>query len=182
VDSEKHLDVNLAVNNFLKYFESLSRLPLITDAEMSCLFGEEINSVLVDLDYYNRQEKLCRSCASRCCQIIECEFYVSGLSRCPVYSSRPLLCRMHFCNQFSPRYCLQVKEIGDIFLESLLAAERLGSKKVGLFDTPPLGKQAPGLVAAVTPHIKAIREGRLDEPAALLAIQNEVDCFYGCFR
>lgn len=175
MDGNHHLDVNKAVSNFLAYFESLSRLPLITDAEMDQVFGTEVTLALAELEGYNQQGKLCQDCASRCCRLVDCELYTAELNRCPVQAFRPVLCRMHFCQKFALTYSSLVKEVGDIFLESLLAAERLGSKKASLCDSPPLGKYAPELVAAITPRIMAFKEGRLDEGSALGIIQSEAE-------
>jgi hypothetical protein len=172
---ERHLDVDRAVNRFLKHFESLSRLPLVSDAEMDGLYGEEVSEGLAELECYNQQEKLCQDCRSRCCQLVDCELYAPDLSRCPIYSFRPALCRMHFCQKFVPRYSALVKETGDVFLEGLLAAEKINGRRASLFDSPPLGKLVPHLVAVVLSQISAIRENRLDEASALRKIQAEVE-------
>jgi hypothetical protein len=170
VGSEHHLDVIKETENFLKYFERLSRLPLVTDDEMARLFGEGVNSALAELESYNQQEKLCARCAKRCCLLVDCELYSPELNSCPIKSCRPLLCRMHFCNQFTSVHPVQVKEIGDIFLESLLAVEKQDKKKAALFDTPPLGKFLTGQVAAIKSLLDEYTKGRLDEPTVLKLI------------
>ena len=172
------MDIDKAKNNFLRNFERLSRLPLITDDEMQQLFGEEVKSALSELECYDQQEKLCAHCISRCCLLVDCELYTPELSCCPIHSFRPLLCRMHFCNRFALAYPSFVKEIGDIFLESLLAAERQNKKKAALFDSPPLGQYAPELVAAITSLIVDFKKGRLDDSSALEMIQAEVEHYY----
>jgi hypothetical protein len=169
----RHLDVAKAVNTFLENFENLSHLPLITDTEMDRLFGQEVQAGLAELERYNRQGNVCRNCPSKCCRLVDCELFAPELTQCPVYPLRPVLCRMHFCHQFDTEYKTLVKETGDVFIESLLAAERRASRKARFFDCPPLSQLAPGLVTAITPLIKAFREGRLKEAAALDLIQAE---------
>jgi Fe-S-cluster containining protein len=170
-----HLDVDRAVGNFLKYFESLSYLPLIADAEMDGLFGAEVKELLAELERYNGQERICRDCVNRCCQLVDCELYSPELSRCPIHSFRPPLCRMHFCNKFVAQYGALVKEAGDVFLESLLAAEKVNGEKARLFDSPPLGGLIPRLVAFASPLITAIRENGVDEAAAWGMIRAEIE-------
>ncbi len=168
-------DINLAVSNFLKHFESLSHLPLISDAEMDSLFGQEVAAALHELELYGRQEGFCRSCRSRCCLLVDCELYVPSFSRCSIHNFRPVLCRMHFCNKFAPVYRDLVKAVGDIFLDSLLAGEHLDPAKTKLLDSPPLGILAPDLVARIKGIIKAFDEGILEEKAALKSIAAELE-------
>ena len=174
-EAEPHLDINRAVANFLKHFEGLSRLPLISDAEMLRLFGPEVIAGLAELERYNSQEKLCQECTARCCRLVDCELYAPDLGRCPIYSYRPVLCRMHFCQNFVPRYGALVKEAGDIFLESLLAAEKINGRRARFFDSPPLVQLVPRLVEEVLARISAVREKRLDEPSALKQIEAEIE-------
>jgi Fe-S-cluster containining protein len=160
---DRRLDVSRAVSNFLRKFESLSRLPLITDTEMDRLFGEEVNLAIAELEFFNRKENFCRCCTSRCCQIVNCEIYSSKFSRCPIYDFRPLLCRMHFCHKFPPEYSDSIRDLGDIFLDSLVSIERRDNKKARLFDSPSFKNCAPELAAKITPLIKAFEAGSLDE-------------------
>jgi hypothetical protein len=171
-------DVDLAVRNFLNKFESLSHLPLMTDAEMDIIFGDEVPAALRELELYNHREDLCRTCRSRCCLLVDCELYAPGLSRCAIHEFRPLLCRMHFCNKFSPVYREMVKAAGDIYLESLLAGEHLDPAKIRLLDSPPLGHLLPDLVAGIRPLLKAFEEGRLDEPHVLKFIAGKLEKLY----
>jgi hypothetical protein len=173
--ADHHLDIERAVRSFLQNYESLSRLPLISDSEMSRLFGEEVASALTELELFNRQGQFCLRCRGSCCRLVSCELYTPGLTRCPVQDLRPVLCRMHFCRQFSGVYPLLVKETGDIFLDSLIAAEKKGFKEVFLFDCPPLAKPAPGLVKSISRCIDDLREGRTDEAAALRDIEAEIE-------
>ncbi len=170
--SSQHLDVNKALQNFLKNIESLSCLPLITDAEMDRLFGEDVKSALIKLDFFNQQEKLCKVCDSRCCQLVKCELYTTKFRQCPIHERRPVLCRMHFCQKFSLVYPVLVKELGDIFLECVIAAERVDSKKAHLFDSPSFKNCAPDLIESIVPLIKSFTNGSIDEESALLKIEN----------
>jgi len=81
---------------------------------------------------------------------------------------------MHFCNKFAQVYPSEVKELGDIFLESLLAAERQDKKKAALFDTPPFKRFVPDLVTAVTSLLEEFKKGLLDEPSVLSAIHEVI--------
>lgn len=172
-------DINLAVVNFLQHFESLAFLPLIADSEMGLLFGDEVTAALSELERYNQQENLCHTCRGRCCTLVKCEFYLPLLSRCPVHHLRPLLCRLHFCHQFAPPYQELVKAVGDIFLESVIAGERINRVKARLLDSPPLSKLAPQMVSGVKPFLTAFSDGRLNESAALESIADAVKT---CFR
>jgi hypothetical protein len=160
---DQRLDVSSAVSNFLKNFESLSCLPLITDAEMSRLFGEEVTLAIAELEVFNRKEQLCRRCTNRCCQLVNCELYSHKFSGCPIYDFRPLLCRMHFCRNFPPECSASIRDLGDIFLDSLISIERRDNKKARLFDSPSFKNCAPELAAKITPLINVFEAGSLDE-------------------
>jgi hypothetical protein len=168
----RHLDIAQAVGAFRDNYEELSYLPLITDAEMDRLFGPQVQAGLAELERYNRKGNICRHCPSKCCRLVDCELFAPEFTQCPIYPFRPVLCRMHFCHQFDADYKTLVKETGDVFLESLLEAERRGSRKARYFDCPPLGGLAPGLVDDITPLIAAVRAGRLKEDRALDLIQD----------
>jgi hypothetical protein len=177
VSSIHHLDVTKATEYFLEYFERLPRLPLIADNELTPLLGKEVYSALAELESYNRQQKLCSRCANRCCKLVDCELYTPELGTCPIQSFRPLLCRMHFCSQFSEVYPVWVKELGDIFLESLLAAEQRDRQRAAFFDTPPLKQFALEPVTAILPLLSEFKKGNLDEPSVLELIHAEIDQF-----
>jgi hypothetical protein len=174
VDTDCNLDVTRAVSHFRVQFESLSLLPFITDSEMDRLFGEEIREAIGKLQRYGEQEKLCRNCTDRCCRLVSCELYAPELSRCPVYPFRPLLCRMHFCRHFTQTYPILVREMGDIFLEGLLAAEKIDKGKAALFDCPPLRKLIPELLGSIVPLIEGVKEGRLEENSILKLIDQQI--------
>ena len=68
-----------------------------------------------------------------------------------------------------------VEELGDIFFDSLLAADRYGSTRVRLFDSPPLAQSAPNLVAATTHWVNAVREGSLNPEYAEKLVLHEAE-------
>jgi hypothetical protein len=146
-------------------------LPLVSDAEMSRLFGPELGSGVAEMDDFNRREQVCDRCGGNCCRLVSCELYTPGLKSCPVQKMRPLLCRLHFCHSFARVFPILVKECGDIYLDSLIAAHAAGSKAIPLFDSPPLGKVAPEMVRAVSGILAEFRAGRLDEAGALRLIE-----------
>jgi hypothetical protein len=160
------LDKDRAVGNFLANLDSLSRLPLITDAEIAHLYGADLAAALAELDFINLQEKLCQNCLKRCCQLVGCELYDTVLALCPIHHFRPLLCRMHFCTKYPSVYDPLITILGDIFLESVLAAERIDLARARFFDSPPLGRFIPALTESISTLIKTVREGKLDNEAA----------------
>lgn len=173
----RHLNLDRAVSRFLKRVESLSRLPLITDAEMLDLYGEEVTVSAGELAKYNREAGICSNCAKRCCLMVRCELYDTRFSRCPIHNYRPAICRMHFCEKFAVDDPSFIREFADVYINSLLEAKLENSRKVDLFDSPPLSRYAPELVTAVTPWLDEFKESRLDEASALQRIQEEAEKF-----
>jgi len=169
------LDIDAAVRSFVKNFQKLSRGPMVTDIEMFWLFGSQVAEALADLDNYNQQEGICRDCINRCCMLVRCELYDANLNLCPVQSFRPVLCRMHFCDKFAQVHGQRIKEIGDIFLESLLEARLLDYRLSELFDCPPLGRVAPGLINIISPLIILLRDGKIARDLVVEAIQSAVE-------
>ncbi|MFC2014652.1 hypothetical protein ACFLUP_01520 [Chloroflexota bacterium] len=169
------MDKEKAVSNFLKYVESLSGLPLITDSEVNELFGEEVASVLVVLNRYGQKGEICLHCDSRCCKIARCELYAPQFEKCPIHDFRPVVCRLHFCHKFAVSDNSMIKEIGDIFFDSLIAADRDGSQVVRMFDNPPLGESCPDLVKTVSPWVYAVREGSLNPENTIELINLEAE-------
>jgi len=172
--ADRNLDLKKAVTCFLDNFENLSCLPFLTDSEAERLYGPEVAAALAELDDYNRREKICRSCRSRCCLRVKCEFYSPDLLGCPVYSFRPALCRVHFCDKYAQKYPNLVKEIGDIFLEGLVEAARINKRQAGLFDCPAWRPVAPSRVSSISAYLEKVREGSLDEVTACRLIQEEI--------
>ncbi|MFC1954311.1 hypothetical protein ACFLVZ_00605 [Chloroflexota bacterium] len=164
-----------AINSFVKYAEQLSSLPLITHSEMNELFGIEVTATLAKLNHYGKERQICLRCKSRCCLIARCEFYSPKFDNCPIHDLRPVVCRLHFCQQFQAEYHSLVKELGDIFFDSLITAERRGCTIMRMFDNPPLKESCPDLVKAVSPWIMEVQEGTLDPNYAEILIQGEVN-------
>lgn len=159
-----------AVTNFLQYIDRLTRLPLITDSEMSSLFGEEVVAAIEQLDRYNQEKQLCSDCVSRCCLACRCELYIPEFGCCPIHEYRPVLCRFHFCDSFREVGSSIIRELGDIFFDSLSAADREGSPRARSFESPPLAIAAPSLVTAISPWVKMVREDTADPANAVSAI------------
>jgi hypothetical protein len=167
-------DITHEVECFLNGYDRLVKLPLISDAEVESLFSAELLAALERLRQHDLAEGICAGCSNRCCGIINCELYDPAFGVCPAFSLRPLLCRMHYCHKFEG--CREeIKIIGDIFLEGLLAMERQGNPKTALFDSPPLAQAAPALAGKITALTAAFKEGRLDRTAAITAIQTEAE-------
>jgi hypothetical protein len=150
-------------------------LPLISDSEMTRLFGEEVASALAELELFNRQERICPTCRGSCCRLVSCEFYTPELDCCPAQKLRPVLCRMHFCKSYARVYPWLVKEMGDIYLESLIEAGKSGYKKVFLFDCPPLKNCAPEMVTPVSHKLSEFKQGRAGKAAVLESVEIELE-------
>ena len=129
---------------------------------MKELFGDEVELALLELDRLNREKQICLHCDRNCCQKYSCEFYAPQLGWCPIFDLRPAVCRLHFCERFQPTAGLIVKELSEIYLDSLTIAAKIGSTKVGLFDIPPFSSFAPQLIKAISPWVQAVKEGKLD--------------------
>ena len=162
-----------AVACFLEYVEQLSCLPLITDLEMYELYGEEVSNAVAEMDRVNQEERFCLHCQSRCCLACGCELYAPQFDQCPIFNFRPVLCRLHYCHRFNTAGRSIAVELGDIFFDSLLAAEQAGIAKVRLFESPPLAANAPGLITATAPLMDAVRTGSLDPKHANKLINQE---------
>ena len=164
-----------AVASFMEHVEQLSRLPLITDSEMDELYGEEVAAAVAEMDRVNREEQICLQCQSRCCPACGCELYAPQFGQCPIYDFRPALCRLHFCHRFNTAGRSAVMELGDIFFDSLSAAEQAGSDKVRLFESPPLAESASGLTTVTAPLVDAVRKDSLDAEHARRLISQEAE-------
>jgi Fe-S-cluster containining protein len=169
------VDKNKAVNTFLERFESLSRLPLISEDEMRNLYGAEVYAALRILQDKLEQMELCSNCENRCCKRVRCEFYSDELTNCIIYKYRPLLCRMHFCNRLGVEHAPLIKEIGDIFLEGLQAAEPVNKKKAQLFDAPPLKQHIPHLVSFFKEHFQLFERSEITEKRLHELITAEIE-------
>jgi hypothetical protein len=165
-------DVNSAVECFLANFRKLKYLPFITDIEAKELFGPQVTASLVELENYNQQEQICSRCQGRCCLRVKCEVYDASFGGCAVESLRPVLCRLHFCDKFKNGCGPLAKILGDIYLESLLAAAKIDSVFAGLFDCPTFLPLAPHLVSRIMPLLDDARTGGLPERQAFLDVRH----------
>ena len=161
-----NMDKTKAIQTFLERVEQLTRLPLITDAEINTLWGEELAATLQKLALINEKEQFCQNCQERCCPAVRCELYAPQFKQCPIYEFRPPICRLHYCHQFFKDNNELLKEMSDIFFDSLLIADRLVSNKVRFFDTPPLKNCCPDLIADTSQLIESVREGKTDPEEA----------------
>jgi hypothetical protein len=164
-------DVNTAIEYFLAGFQNLKFLPFIADAEAERLFGPAVTAALVDLDDYNRQKHICRQCQSHCCLLVRCELYDARFSGCAVVSLRPALCRLHFCDKFKADYEPLIKILGDIYLESLLAAAKIDSSLADMFDCPTFLPLAPHLVSLINPVLDMARSAQMTQENAFQEVK-----------
>jgi Fe-S-cluster containining protein len=148
-------------------------LPLISDSEMDDLFGQEVADTLAALARRDQHERICLRCPSKCCWLVACEFFIPSLNQCAIHNFRPVLCRMHFCNKFGEQEKKVIVEIGDIFLDALLAGVGGDKNKADLLDSPPFGRIAPALTSVISPIIEAIKERKTSEQAGMTAINCE---------
>ncbi|MBI2836583.1 MAG: hypothetical protein HYX85_02695 [Chloroflexi bacterium] len=167
------MDKQKAIASFLKHLPRLSRLPLISDEEMAELYGGEVAAVLRETERFDSSEWVCARCERRCCPAVRCELYAPQFTRCPVHDFRPVICRLHFCNRFPIAASPLMRELDDIFFESLLSARQIGIEAARLFDCPPFGQLAPGLVASIGPLVQAVRCGELPPDEAEQLIRQE---------
>lgn len=174
----RHLNIDKAINRFLANVESVDHLPMVTDEDVSLLYGEEVAQSLEDLALYNKHSNICQDCSNKCCPLVNCELYHPSFSQCPIYPYRPAICRMHFCEKFPIGDISFIREFADIFLNSLIEARHQGSLKALLFDCPPLIEIAPGLVNALSPWITAVKAGIINESRARSSICSEVEKLY----
>jgi len=169
------MDREEAINSFLEHVEHLSGLPLITELETDKLFGKEVAAALKKLTLYSNEREICFSCESRCCQIARCELYALQFDQCPIHDFRPLVCRLHYCHKFQIKDDSLVKELGDIFFDSLITADGNGYTRVRMFDNPPFQESCPDFVAAASPLVEEVKEGKLNPEYAQELIQSEVE-------
>jgi Fe-S-cluster containining protein len=177
MDRGQRLDVKKAIDHFLSQFESLTRLPFVTDAEMVLLYGQELVDSLEELNKFNSEKQICRDCKSRCCNLVDCELYSERFSCCTIHPYRPILCRMHFCDKYALEYPLLVKDLGDIFLDSFITAQNIDRPKVELIDSPPLEKLAPGPVKEIATRIRQYGKNQADETQTLEDISTIIEKF-----
>jgi hypothetical protein len=165
-----HLDVNSAIHSFISNFEGLSNLPFLTDEELETLYGSQVTAALDQLELDNLKNQICNNCKKRCCLLVKCELYDADLGHCVVQPFRPALCRMHFCKEYEAENRQLVKELGDIYLETILAAAKIDRRKSDYFDCPSFMPLVPELTQKIRAQIVSIKEGRVIESQGLALI------------
>ncbi|HSW57000.1 MAG TPA: hypothetical protein VLH15_01200 [Dehalococcoidales bacterium] len=168
-------DVRAAVACFLANFKKIRHLPFVADNEVEVLFGSQVAETLTELDEYNRLQEICLRCSSRCCQRIKCELYDARFSACPVVNWRPALCRMHYCEAFNPIFAIQVKILGDIYLESLIAAAGIDPDTAGGFDCPTFSPLVPDFISEISPVLANLRDGKTPVEEAIRQISGWIE-------
>jgi hypothetical protein len=175
------LDKPKAIEIFLERVEQLTHLPFITDDEMNTLYGEEMPAVLDKLARINDDNRFCQDCQSRCCPAVRCEFYAPQFKSCPIFELRPPICRLHYCHRFFTDHDTLLKDMSDIFFDSLIKADSLRSNKVKFFDAPPLIHCCPELIESTRHWIESVRNGTLDVEEARSLIMQETEKFRPTF-
>ena len=164
------LDVNSAIQSFISNFEGIRNLPFIDDAELKNLYGPRVMAALDQLEVYNLKRQICNNCKKRCCLLVKCELYDADLGHCPVQPFRPALCRLHFCKEYEAENGQLVKELGDIYLETILAAAKIDRHKSDYFDCPSFVLLVPDITHKIRAQIVSIKEGRVTESQGLTLI------------
>lgn len=119
------MDKKKATQSFRAKAPELPCFPFITDEEMRALFGAEVAKAVVDLEALNQRDGICRRCGGKCCAEMQCELYAAAYGECPVYSHRPLLCRLNYCAKFGDEHKSWALALRDVGVEavSLLEAD-----------------------------------------------------------
>lgn len=160
------IDRNKTVACYIKNVQTLTRLPFVTDEEMSRLFGEDVENVLLQLAQYDKETQLCADCQKRCCPVAHCEIYDVAFPACPIYPLRPVVCRVHYCHLFQQDRGSLVEALSDIFFDCMNAAEAAGIPHTRLFDSPPLARCAPEFVVNAQPFLQQFRDGKISAEQA----------------
>jgi hypothetical protein len=82
---------------------------------------------------------------------------------------------MHFCQRFSLEYPSLVKDLGDIYLDSVLVAQIINPQKAAMLDSPPLRQYAPNLVTDFLVKISVPEKTDLDQALTLEVIQSKLE-------
>lgn len=174
VSASRQMDKGKAIDRFLRRVDGFPQLVLVTDEEVSLLFGEEVTEALVRLERFSEEEKVCGGCGGVCCRDIGCELYASPFSQCPIHEFRPIVCRFHFCRRFDRVDKSLIIELRDVFLGCFMAVDFCDHVNLRSLDVPPLAEFCPELVAAAGPWVEAVQGGRLDPQHGAKLIVQEV--------
>ena len=167
------MDVERAVESFVRHAGELSCLSLVTDSELRKLYGEEVAAAIAELESRDREDALCLHCVAQCCRDIGCELYAPQFSQCPIHEFRPIACRLHFCHRFDAAGRSLSLELRDVFLGSLKVVEGGTGETMTALDCLPLSSCLPEFVATVVPWIDGVRRDCLSPKRALTLIGRE---------
>ncbi|MDM7999490.1 MAG: hypothetical protein QUS33_05675 [Dehalococcoidia bacterium] len=176
------LDETTVVATFMGAAGRFAKVALLTDAEVEELFGPETAAALAIFDHYSEESGLCASCGGICCSEIGCEVYSPLFGKCPIYATRPLLCRFHFCHRFDAVDKTLVVALRDVFLACYTAYQIRDGTIALSMNVPPLEMSCPTLVANTEPVMDAVRDGSLDPQEGSQLIRKEVERYrrYHC--
>lgn len=169
------VDETRAVAAFLGAVGRFAQVALLTDAEVEELFGHETAAALAVFDRYSKESGLCASCGGICCSEIGCEVYSPRFGECPIYATRPLLCRFHFCHRFDGMDKGMVVVLRDVFLTCYTASQICGRTVAQAMSVPPLEAACPVLVANTQPLMDGVRAGTVDPEDGIRLIRKEVE-------
>ncbi len=169
------LDESRAIATFLDRVGRFSQVALLTDEEVAELFGPQAVAAMAAFDGYSRENGLCASCGGECCREIGCEAYSDLFQECPIYDTRPLLCRFHFCHRFDTVDKSLVIALRDVFMACYTADQICSGTVARSMSVPPLENGCPILAANVQPVIESVRKGSLSPREGIRLIRGEVE-------
>jgi hypothetical protein len=173
--AEAGVDETKAIASFLGAVGRFAQVALLTDEEVRDLFGADIAAALAAFNRYSEENGLCASCSGVCCKEIGCEVYSPLFEECPIYATRPLLCRFHFCHQFDALDKTLVIALRDIYLACYTADQISRGTVAKSMSIPPLKTACPVLVANIDPLVEAVRDGRVTPQEGAGLIRMEVE-------
>jgi hypothetical protein len=169
------VDETRAIAAFMEAVGRFAQVALLTDGEVRDLFGEETAAALAAFDRYSEENGFCASCGGLCCREIGCEVYSSLFEECPIHTTRPLLCRFHFCHRFDAVDKSLVIALRDIFLACYTAYQISSGTIAEAMSIPPLETACPVLVANIEPVLEAVREDKMNPRDGAELIRKEVE-------
>lgn len=155
----------------------LVRLPFVSDDDFAELYSREVTALVTALNRANDAASICSDCGGKCCSACGCELYSEQFDWCPIPTCRPVVCRMHFCHRFEVIDSRAVSELSDVFFDCLLALEARGDKRVRLFDSPPLARNAPELIETASGWMSDLKSGAKSPEQVTAWLRREVARF-----
>jgi hypothetical protein len=174
---QRHINLDVAVRSFRQNVESLTRLPLLSEADFARLLGGEVVGACQAMSELNQEKRLCADCPKRCCPLVKCELYDTRFSQCPIFEFRPLICRLHYCDRFVLEDPSFIREFADIYVNGLIEAKMEGCQKINLFDSPPLARYALPFLKQIEPVLEDFRRSRIEEKTCLALLREEAEKF-----